>query len=82
MTAAVDTAVYCAHGWTPLDPALPRAMRDASEQVWTVARRPDMREDFDSGFPIPVATDIFDVDGFGFYLAAGRYGVAHDRRIT
>jgi glyoxylase-like metal-dependent hydrolase (beta-lactamase superfamily II) len=80
LAPAID-AIYCAHGRTPLDPALLPRMRDAFEQVWSGARSPDAHEDFDIGFPTPVKTDIFDFDGFGFYLAAGRYGAAHDARV-
>ena len=75
-------AVYGAHGHTPLDPALLPRIRDAFEQIWSGARQPDAREDFDLGFPTPVPTDSFEFDGFGFYLATGRYGVAHEMRST
>jgi glyoxylase-like metal-dependent hydrolase (beta-lactamase superfamily II) len=80
LAPAID-AIYCAHGETPLDPALVPQMRDAFEQVWSGARRPNAHEDFDIGFPTPVKTDIFDFEGFGFYLATGRYGAAHETRI-
>jgi glyoxylase-like metal-dependent hydrolase (beta-lactamase superfamily II) len=80
LAPAID-AIYCALGRTPLDPALLPRMRDAFEQVWRGARRPDAPEDFDNGFPTPVKTDNFDVEILGFYMAAGRYGAAHDARV-